>query len=254
MDPPLPSFKLALPLSLVALALVATPARAEVGWHGSVAATSRYVFRGLMLRGDAPALQADLHWRSEAEPFTDLAAVENAFAGVWLSSGPARRGFYGRHEVNLYAGLGFRAMDRWALALRVVHYAYPDSRLGRRYDYDELAVTATFDDRLAVSLSASPNTTLFSSQGLVERRPTRAFEVSLRQGLPGPLSLVAAAGYYDTEALFGTAYRAWNVGLAARLGAVELSLARFGTDAHARRLFRASAADGLWALSAAWSF
>lgn len=252
---PLPSSAPVLRLVLALLPLLPAPAAAEGGWHGSVAATSRYVHRGLLPRGDAAALQADLHLRSEDGAFADMAGPDNAFAGVWASSGPDRRSAYGRHEVNLYAGLGFRVHERWALSLRVVHYLYPDSRLGRRYDHDEISATATFDDRLALSVSASPNTTLFStSRGLVERRPMRSVELSLRQGLPGPLSLVAAAGYYDTEALLGSAYRAWNLGLAARLGAVDLSLARLGTDRRARQLFRTAAVDGHWALSAAWSF
>lgn len=251
---PFPSSAYVLRLMLSAMPLLPALAAAEGGWSGSAAATSRYVFRGLMLRGDAPALQADLHLRSTDGAFVDVAGLDSAFAGVWLSSGPERRGAYGRHEFNLYAGLGFRTNERWALSLRFVHYIYPDSRLGRRYDYDEISATASYDDWLALSLSASPNATLFSSQGLVERRPTRSFELSLRQGLTGPVSLVAAAGYYDTEALFGTAYLAWNLGLAARLGAVELNLSRFRTDSQARQLFRAVAADGRWALSAAWSF
>lgn len=254
MASPFPSSAHVLRLVLVAMPLLPASAAAEGGWNGSVAATSRYVFRGLMLRGDAPALQADLHLRSSEAPFVGAAGLDSAFAGIWLSSGPERRGSYGRHEFNLYAGLGFRTHERWVLSLRLVHYGYPDSRLGRRYDYDEISATASYDDWLSVSLSASPNTTLFSSQGLVEKRPTRSFELSLRQGLTGPVSLVAAAGYYDTESLFGTAYRAWNLGLAARLGAVDLNLSRFRTDSQARQLFRAAAADGRWAVSAAWSF
>lgn len=219
-------------------------AQAADEWNGTLAATSRSVFRGVMQRGDAPGLQLDLH----------RAFDDGAFLGVWLASGPNRAGAYGRSEVNAYAGLGWRVRERWALALRLVHYHYPDSRLGSRYNYDELAGTVSFDDRLVLNLSTSPNSTRFSSQGLAESRRSHAAELSLRQALWGPVSLLAGVGYYDTRALFGTAYRGAHLGLAARWAEAEFTMVQLHTDAVARRLFGTAAANGHWALSAAWSF
>ena len=219
-------------------------AQAADDWNGTLAATSRYVFRGVMQRGDAPGLQLDVH----------RAFDDGAFLGVWVASGPNRAGAYGRSEVNAYAGLGWRVRERWVLALRLVHYHYPDSRLGSRYNYDELAGTASFDDWLVLNLSTSPNSTRFSSQGLAESRRSPAAELSLRQALWGPVSLLAGVGYYDTRALFGTAYRAAHLGLAARWAETEFTLVQVHTDAAARRLFGAAAANGHWALSAAWAF
>jgi len=233
-----------LPALLPALLLAAAPARAAEAWGGSVGASSRYVFRGLLQRGAAASAHLDLHTRF----------VDTAFAGVWLSGGPDPRGSYGRQELNVYAGFDWQPLERWSLSWRAVHYRYPDSRFGRGYDYDDFTATAAFDDRLSLSLSTSPNTTLFSVHGLVEQRRAHALEASLRQALWGPVSLLAAAGYYDTRAHFGVGYHAWHLGLAARWGSLELTLQRFGTDGTARRLFRQAAADGYWALGAAWSF
>lgn len=244
MAPPSPSSARLACVLLPVLLSVTTPAPAAEGWGGSVGASSRYVFRGLLQRGDAASVHGDLHARWS----------DTAFAGLWLSGGPDPRGSYGRRELNLYAGIGWQPLERWHLALRAVHYRYPDSRFGHMYDYDDFTVTAGFDDRLSLSLSSSPNTTLFSVQGLAEHRRARALELSLRLPLQGRVTALAGAGYYDTRAHFGTGYRAWHLGLAARLGPCELSLQRFGTDGVARRLFRDAAADGHWALGAAWSF
>jgi uncharacterized protein (TIGR02001 family) len=229
---------------VLAGSLAANTARAADEWNGTLAATSRSVFRGVMQRGDAPSLQLDVH----------RAFDEGAFFGVWLARGPDRTGAYGRDEVNAYAGLGWRVLERWAFSLRLVHYHYPDSRLGKRYNYDELAGTATLDDWLVLNLSTSPNSTRFSSQGLAESRRSHAAELSLRQALWGPVSLLAGMGYYDTRALFGTAYQAVHVGLAARWGEAELTLVQLHTDYDARRLFGTAAANGHWALSVALAF
>lgn len=231
--------------ALVVAGLVAANAvQAADDWNGTLAATSRSVFRGVMQRGDAPGLQLDVH----------RAFDEGAFLGVWLASGPSRAGAYGRHEVNAYAGLGWRVRERWAFSLRLVHYHFPDSRLGSRYNYDELAGTASLDDWLVLNLSTSPNSTRFSSRGLAESRRSHAAELSLRQALWGPVSLLGGVGYYDTRALFGTAYQAAHLGLAARWGDAEWTLVQLHSDAAARRLFGTAAVNGHWALSAAWSF
>ena len=63
-------------------------AQAADDWNGTLAATSRYVFRGVMQRGDAPGLQLDVH----------RAFDDGAFLGVWVASGPNRAGAYGRTD------------------------------------------------------------------------------------------------------------------------------------------------------------
>lgn len=207
--------------------------------------TSRYLLRGVAQGSGSAALQIDTH----------LKLPRGWFVGAWASTIPDDPEALGGVELNLYAGRGWRIAERWGLSARVVHYLYPDSRLGRRYDYDEAALTIDLEDRLAISIAASPNATRYSTtRGLAVNRRTVAYEGSLRQPVWGAWSLIAAAGHYDTQALFGTSYRAWNLGLAARLGDFDLSLARFDSDARARRLFADAAADGRWVLTAARPF
>lgn len=232
------------PWLLAALLVVTAPAAAGEGWGGSVAATSRDVFRGLLQRGDAAAVQVDLHRRSE----------DGWFIGAWLSNGPDPSRSYGRRELNLYAGLGTMLGERLELLLRAVHYRYPDSRLSSRYDYDEVAASLAWEDWLVCSVVVTPNLTRYGAAGLAENKRSLAFEVALRQTLWGPLAATATAGYYDTEALFGTGYRAWSLGLVARLGPAELALTGFRTDGAARRLFNDNTADRRWAATLAWSF
>lgn len=224
------------------LACGAAPAAAD--WGGAVAATSYYLLRGVAQGGGGGAVQLDAHAR----------LPHGWFMGAWASTIPDEPEALGNVELNLYAGRGWRVAERWGLAARFVHYIYPSSTLGRLYDHDELSATLEYEDRLAFTFSASPNATRYSTQGLATDRRALAYEVSLRHPLWGPVSLVAAAGYYDTQALFGTSYRAWNFGLVARLGAADLTLARVDSDATAHRLFADAAADGRWVLTAAWPF
>lgn len=224
--------------------MLGLPALAADPWGGTVAVTSDYVLRGVSQTGHAAAAQADIGWRSPL----------GWFAGAWASTVDPPPGTFGTYELNLYAGHSWTVTDRWGTALRYVRYMYPNSPFGRRYDSDELSASLEFEDRLVLSVAGSPNATRYSSQGLSQRGRTLSYEASMRQTLWRPVSIVAAVGYYDTKDLFGTSYWAWNAGLSARVGPVEATLNRFGTDAAARRLFETDVAHGRSVLSAAWPF
>jgi len=225
--------------------LPAATAQAASPWGGGWALTSAYVFRGVAQSGHDGALQADLHWRD----------ASGWFAGAWASSIAPASGSFGRSELDLYGGFGWLLDERWQASLRFARYTYPASPLGQRYDSDELAVSVELDDVLVLSLAASPDTSRYGSQGWELRRHTLAWEASWRQPLgTGPLAVTASAGYYDTRSLFGSAYRAWSAGLALKLGPVDLTLQRFGTDGAAHRLFGDDGAQGRWVVGSAWRF
>jgi uncharacterized protein (TIGR02001 family) len=179
--------------------LLGATARAAGPWGGSLQLTSDYVFRGVSQSGRDAALQADLHWRTPS----------GWFAGAWASSITAPQNTFGSYELNLYAGHIWLLNDRWSASVRYVRYAYPNSPLGQRYDSDEVTVSVDLDDRLVLSMAGSPDTSRYASEGWALRRRTLAYEASLRQPLGTlPLAVLASAGYYDTRALYGAAYRA----------------------------------------------
>jgi uncharacterized protein (TIGR02001 family) len=224
--------------------LVAVPALAAEPWGGAVVVTSDYVFRGVSQSDGAVAAQADLHIRP----------ARSWFAGVWTSTANPPPGNVASYEMNLYAGRSWDLSDRWAASASYVRYLYPNSRVHGRYDSDELSVSLKFDDRLMLTAAVAPHATRYSSGGWVFRRRALSYEASLRQPLFRSASVVAAVGYYDTQALFRASYWAWNAGISTQAGPVELTLIRFGVDATGRRLFDSDAADGRWVLSAAWRF
>lgn len=231
-----------------ALALIGASAAAQPVLGGSLLLTNDSVFRGVLQARGRPSLQADLH----------ASLPQGWYAGLWAAAAPRAATNYSQHELDLYAGLGLSLAPRWAAGLRLVHYRYADSGFYGRADADEISASLRFEDRLSLSVGATPNAGRRAGGGPMLRRATRAYELAARQPLawrPGwPLALQASLGYYDTRALLGEAYWAWDLGLVARLGAVELGLARFDSSAAARRIFGAHAAQGRWALSAAWKF
>jgi uncharacterized protein (TIGR02001 family) len=229
---------------LAAIGLAGVPAHAAESWGGALLLTNDYVFRGVSQTDHGAAAQADVHVRS----------AQGWFAGVWSSTANPPPGYIASYEVNVYAGRGWALSDRWAASVRYVRYLYPNSPAHGRYDSDEVAATLNFEDRIAMTVAYTPNATRYSNSGWAFRRRALAYEAALRQHVVGPVSVLAAVGYYDTHALFGASYWAWSAGLSAQAGPVELTLARFGVDAHGRRLFDADAADGRWVLSAAWRF
>ncbi len=231
-------------ICLAACTLADLPAAAEP-WGGAAAVTSDYVLRGVSQSGRAAAVQGDLHYR----------APRGWFAGLWGSTADPPPGRIADYELNLYAGHEWALSERWSTAATLVRYLYPNASGHGRYDYTEASASVRFEDRLALTIAYSPDAWRYSrSYGWVVRRRAVSYEASLRQSAIPPLALIAAIGYYDTTALFGESYWAWNAGLAAKAGPVEISLLRFGVDAAGRRLFGADAADGRWVVSAAWRF
>jgi uncharacterized protein (TIGR02001 family) len=233
---------------LLGTALVATAsaaaAQAVKPWGGALNLTSDYVFRGVTQTDGDAAVQADLHaqWGS------------GWFAGAWASTVKPAPSYHTSHELELYAGRGWALSDRWAATIAVVRYLYPDAPPYSHYDASELSAALRFDDRLSLAAAVAPDARRYSVAGWSPRGQARAYELALRQPLAGPVALLAAAGLYDTDALFGESYRAWDMGLAARLGPIDLAVLRFGVDAAARRLFGADAADGRWVVSVGWRF
>lgn len=240
---PIPA-RSALALGLAAALLAPAVAVAADPWGGTLAASSDYVYRGVSHNQGEPAAQLDLHLRSGS----------GWFGGAWVSTANRLPGYIGGYELNLYAGRSWVLSDRWGAVARYVHYAYPQARVGRQYDYDEVSLALEFDDRLSAGLALSPNNSGFTATGQLQRRRTLAAELSLQQPLLDPLALVAGIGWYDTQRLYGSAYSAWHLGLSARWGPLALSLTRLDSDTRAGRLFGADRADGRWVFTAARSF
>jgi len=219
-------------------------AAADSAWGGSLVATTDYVFRGVSQTHNATALQGDLHYRSPA----------GWFAGLWASNINPGDDYTGSVELNAYAGWTWALASDWRARLSYVRYLYPDATPGYNYDYDELAASVAFQDRVFATIAWSPNMVRSTSAGLDRRGNAESYELSFRQRIWRDLALAGGVGYYDLTNLFGSGYWSWSAALVYPIGGVEFNLSRFGTDSNARRLFGDQTADNRWVLTAIWRF
>lgn len=234
------------PIALAAItaALVATPsgvAHAQQ-WHGAVAVTTDYVFRGVSQTQGDGALQADLHYQGR----------NGWFAGAWTSTIDPGYAGPGRLELDLYAGWNWQPATDWTARLAYVRYLHPDATGATDYDYGELSARLAWRDRVVAVVAWAPDMVRYSPDDYDRTGRAQAYELALRQPLGSRLAATLGLGWYD--GYYGIDYGAWNLGLGGSLGPIELELARFGNDDTARATFGQEAAGGRWALTALWRF
>jgi len=218
--------------------------RAEGAVGGHLDATTDYVFRGLSQTRGKPAAQADLHYETPT----------GWFAGAWGSTIDLNRGPGATTELNAYAGRAWPIGGPWNAKVTAVQYVYPNDTAYLRYDYFELVASLSYEDRLAFTVSWSPNTSRYSSYGVSRDRRTFTYELVGQWPLRGPVSATGSVGYYDLSQLFGTGYAYGSAGLACTFQRFRVDLAYFATNHEATDLFGPEVAGDRWSLTAAWSF
>jgi len=224
----------------------ARAACAQGSFGGSADVTSDYIFHGLSQSGSDPALQADIHYRSASA----AASAEN-FIGLWGST-VSRAATGGTYELNAYAGRTFLIDSTQSATLSYVHYAYPDSRGSPRYDYDELAGSWAFEDRLFFSVAWTPDTARYSERALGLCCRVLAYAVAVHQSLGRAFTASAALGYDELRGISGYAY--WNGGIAYGIGAFELEAAYFGLQPRTEYLYGDALIGRRWVGTLVWRF
>jgi uncharacterized protein (TIGR02001 family) len=233
--------------TLQILLLFALPplARAADGpWSASVAATTDYVLRGVSQTYDSGALQLGVNYQSPL----------GWFAGTWASNVDPYPFGVAALELDLYAGFRRPLGDKFNATVTYTHYQYVDDSRPTRYNYDELALSASYLDELIATVSYQPDSTLYSDLRLADRRPSLAYELTLRWPLPAGFTLDAGVGYYDLQRLFGVHYVAGNAGLQYVYRQVTFDVTRFFADSTVSRLYDGASANGTWVLSAVYRF
>jgi len=225
----------------VALLLLARLVDAQ-SLGGSLGIATDDVFRGLSESYGQISPQADLH-----------AVLGPWYAGV--SAEEVRRGLDERAgpELIAYAGYQQRLAEDWTGRATLRHYDYPGDALHGRYNYDELALSLAWRERLIVTAVASPDTYFRDYDGNYGSGAAWCLELSGRQPLPLGLSGVAGVGHYDLQRQIGIGYTYWSAGVNRRWGAWVVDLRYVGTDAIARHHFEDLAGDRA-VLSAFWLF
>jgi uncharacterized protein (TIGR02001 family) len=232
-------------LQVLVLAIAPALAVAADGpWSASVAATTDYVFRGVSQTYDSGALQLGANYQSP----------QGWFAGAWTSNVDPYPFGVTAIELDVYAGIRRPLSDRFNATLTYTHYQYLDDSRPVHYNYDELALSASYLDEVVATISYQPDSALYSTQGFADHRASIAYELALRWPLPAGFALNAAAGYYDLHRLFGVHYLAGNAGLQYVHRRMSFDLSRFFADSTVARLFEGASANGTWVLSAVYSF
>jgi uncharacterized protein (TIGR02001 family) len=208
-----------------------------------VSLVSDYVFRGVTQTRGGEALQADVHWNGD----------NGLLAGLWASTVDPNAGAGPTVEANFYVGAAREVAD-WAVRLLAIHYAFPNDGTPLRYDYDEVAGSLTFRDRLAATVAWSPNYSSFGGGQFVEDRTTVSYELSAQLPWRRRWLATAGVGYQDLDNLFGTGYVFWNCAVSYGTAPWQLTLARFGTSERASYLYGSEAAEDRWSLGLQWQF
>jgi uncharacterized protein (TIGR02001 family) len=220
--------------------LFTSPAWSQERWQRTVAVTTDYVYRGVSQTRGEPALQGGLQ----------VQLPRGWSAAAWASTidygGPSG------HELDLQLAHTWSLNGDWSAQLALTHYDYSTHDAG--YDYDELSATLTYGQRIAASVSWSPNTSRYGAWTLARDRPAIAYELSLLQPLSARWSLSAGAGHYDLEELFGTGYWFWSGGVTFQWQSVQVDLLHIGTDEAAEHLFGYGITGPRWSAVLSWRF
>ncbi|MEP7311704.1 MAG: TorF family putative porin [Pseudomonadota bacterium] len=224
----------------------AGPACAE-GWRGSVVLTSDYVQRGVSQTDGDPAVQASVaYWHPTGW-----------YGGLWASSVDTARRYYAvkgaQAEVNAFVGYGRRLTQDWVIDIKAVHYLYLNDPAPVKYDYNELAVSAAWRERLYASLAISPDSTQVGRTGGVRDSLAWSTELSLQQPVSQWLTLMLGVGYYDIPDAPSPGYFYGSTSLALQLRRVTLELGHFRSSSAAERLFGAELAGNRTVLTASLS-
>ncbi len=222
------------------------PLCAQAGdeWGGTFGLVSDYVFRGVTQTRGSAALQGGVHWRHD----------DTWLAGAWASTVDPNPGAGPTVELNLYAGVRRQLVSDWAARLVAIHYSYPNSNTAVNWNYDEVAASLAFRDRLAATIAWSPNYSSYGYGRLVLDRKAMSYELTAQFPWRQHWQASAGAGYHDLDNLFGTGYVFWSGALTFSAAPWQLSLARFGTSDRATELYGAELTRDRWSLGVQWQF
>jgi uncharacterized protein (TIGR02001 family) len=239
-------YRVSLTIALALVLSAASVACAEGSFGGSVDLTSDYIYHGLSESRGGPAIQGDVHYRSNF----GAAAAEN-FIGLWGSTiSHATTG--GTYELNAYLGRTFLINSNSSATLTYVHYAYPDDRGRPGYDYDELSVGWAYQDRVFATLAWTPDTARYSDRESGRCCRVLSYDVAVHQSLGHAFTLTGGLGYDEFNGASGYAY--WNGGIAYAIGSWQLDLSYFAMQRRAADLYGSVIGGNRLVGTLAWRF
>jgi uncharacterized protein (TIGR02001 family) len=228
------------------LLAVAGPVRAQDKWGGSLAITSDYVYRGVSLSRSQTAYQIGAHLR----------LPDQWQIGVWGSTIESRTGEGTPFEADFIVAHGWTLGADWSLRAGYTRYEYFGLPNPLNFDHDEIFAAASFQSRLTLGVSFSPNlvryTYTYPQQD--SHDSATAVDATWSQPLFQEWSATAGLGYYDLSALYNTGYAYWHLGITGAIGPIELDVLFIDTGTEAALIYGDAITGDRWSATARWRF
>jgi len=222
----------------VLLSATISPAQ-SADLSGYVVLTSDYVWRGVTQSDGDPAIQLG----------GDVAFDSGIYVGLWGSTVDINNGGDRQrdNELTYYLGYSHDIATRWSLGTSVVVYTYPGQTGVVDYNYEEVMLTANYDDRLWFEYAYSPD--LYNTE-----LDSHNVEVFTEWPAGKQLIIGAGVGYYDVSNLVGDGYTYWEGGVTWPIGQFDIDLRYHDTSRWVPVISSPDRADSRVALSIRLTF
>lgn len=234
--------------ALAALGAAAASSQAlAVDFGGSIGLSSRNVYRGLPLGGDAPVWLADLH-----------VAAGSAWSGGIAANQVRPQGGARETQLTLYLDRHWQLDGDWSARLGLAHYDWPGSRWRADLRYDEIGATLAYRESWTTTLALSPDYRGSYVHADSKRGTAAWLETAWRQPLTGGLVADVGFGYAARAATGDRDYVYASAGLSYAVGDAYLLLTRTWTSrieqSHWWEAYEEPRASARWIASLLWTF
>lgn len=205
-------------LCMAMLFVQANSANAEI--HGTVTATTNYVWRMYSKSNNKPAIQANLDYQHAVGFYSGVTASSFNIGKSELDEDPDfPLTFADQSQVEIvpYVGWNFKLADDWQMNLQYNHYFYDGLIYGLEPDYDEFYLFLHYKDLLSFQTSYAKD-----FYGLIG--DAYNYELTGRYPITDYLEASGSFGYANTKSVLSADYAYWNLGLTGRYKFIALDL------------------------------
>jgi uncharacterized protein (TIGR02001 family) len=216
----------------------------------TLAATSDYVLRGVSQSYGDAAFQADVHF------YSPVGGNGSAFiAGLWGSSAQPLPDHRLTAELDPYIGYLWNIDEAWSGKVTLVRYSYPWASYAAHRQYDEVAVTAGWRDRLSLGIAVAPDVDRYRNSRWTSGNVQISYDAAWRFPIAVGWSSGLSAGYYDLQGATWPGYWYWSADVSYSYESMRVEVGYFGTDGTAKRLYGATdVANDRFATTVSWRF
>ncbi len=189
-------------------ALAWAPIAVASEFSGVATLTSEYIYRGLEMSDGDAALQLGLDFEHDT----------GLFVGVWASTIDIPTPISQRDtELDYYAGFHYTAKSPVTATVTLLRYTYPGQTGMHSYDYNEVLVGASWQERYSIELGYTSNL-----YGLA--RIGRHWELRSEWPVANTWVISATLGGNDLSDAGVSRYLHWDLGASARFSRLTFDL------------------------------